>query len=192
MIRSSQNRHPSITVMITRAGAALSIAIAAVSLSGCTYSYEFDAVTLGDDEAGRAPEPRTNSQFVRAVYTDVVGRAPDVYEFALLDGAGNELGAFPIQEQLALVSALDATGDPDALRALVTAGLVASAEVSVPEKGQVADPSAFIRERFRTLLGRDPNTYEAFAFEDAWQADEATGPRTVIRAILGSREYQSR
>jgi hypothetical protein len=186
------NRQTRITVSILHAGAALLLAIAPAGLAGCSYSYEFDPLTVGDDGAGRAPEPRSNSQFVRAVYADVLGRAPDVYDFALTDAQGNELFAFPIQEQRDLVNALEAMGDPDPLRGLLTAGLLGSEEVSIPEKGQVTDPDAFVRAQFRALLGREPNAYEASAFAESWNTDEAAGPRAVIRAIVGSREYQSR
>ena len=75
---------------------------------------------------------------------------------------------------------------------MITAGLLGSKEVDLPKKSQVADPKEFIRDQFRTLLGREPNTYESFAFEEAWKADADTGPKTIIRAIVGSREYQSR
>lgn len=183
---------PSPSLRLIRIGAALLLAPAPLGLAGCSYSYEFDPLTVGDDQAGRVPEPRTNSQYVRAVYADLVGRAPEVYDFSLQDGQGNELFKLPVQEQVNLVSALDSTGDPDALRAVVAAGLLGSAEVKVPEKADVKDPRGFIVAEFRSLLGREPNAYEAFAFEDAWKTDDATGPRTIIRAIVGSREYQSR
>ena len=49
-----------------------------------------------------------------------------------------------------------------------------------------------VRDQFRKLLGREPKSHEAYAFLDAWNTDAAAGPKTVIRAIVGSREYQSR
>ncbi|MEZ4295229.1 MAG: hypothetical protein R3B70_09660 [Polyangiaceae bacterium] len=168
------------------------LATAAVPLAGCTTTYEMDSFTVGDDGTDRAPEPISNSQFVRGVYVDVLGRAPDVYEYTFKDASGAELLAFPIQEQKNLVDVLDGMGDPAPMRAVLCAGLLGSAEVSLPEKAEVTDPAGFIRQQFRTLLGREPNTYELSAFEQAWADSEATGPRTVIRAILGSQEYQSR
>jgi hypothetical protein len=65
-----------------------------------------------------------------------------------------------------------------------------SAEVTIPDKGTVVARD-YIRDQFRRLLGREPNTYELQAFADAWTRDPAVGPRTIIRAITGSREYQS-
>ena len=52
-------------------------------------------------------------------------------------------------------------------------------------------PRAFIREQFRKLLGREPNPYELSAFATEWESDAAVGPKAIIRAIVGSREYQS-
>ena len=41
------------------------------------------------------------------------------------------------------------------------------------------------------LLGREPNAYELEVFVAEWTSEPAVGPRTIIRAIIGSREYQS-
>ena len=54
------------------------------------------------------------------------------------------------------------------------------------------DPEAFVRAQFRRLLGREPGVYEREAFVDAFENDPAVGPATVIRALIESREYQSR
>jgi hypothetical protein len=82
-------------------------------------------------------------------------------------------------------------GDSRPLRALLVAGLAASAEVGLPARGDVDDPAEFVGEQFRRLLGREPSAYELRAFVDEWRADDAVGPRTVVRALVGSREYQS-
>jgi hypothetical protein len=175
-----------------RLGAVLLLAAASLGLAGCSYSHEYDPFTVGSDIEARAPEPLGNRQFVRGVYADVLGRAPGVHDFSVQDAQGNELYTFPINEQPTMVNALNGMGDPEPMRALLCAGLLGSSEISIPDKADVEDPGQFIRDRFRTLLGREPNAYEADAFEDAWLTDEATGPRTVVRAIVGSREYQSR
>ncbi len=186
------HRHPRLPARLLRAAAALLLAAGTSGLAGCSYSYEFDSFTVGDDASGRAPEPLGNSQFVRGTHVDLLGRTPEVQNFSVEDAEGNELYTFPIREQSEMVGALEAMGDPAPMRALMCAGLLGSAEISLPDKADVQDPAAFIRDQFRALLGREPNTYEIRAFEDAWRTDEATGPRAVVRAIVGSREYQSR
>jgi hypothetical protein len=177
---------------LLHAAAGLLLLAGSIGMTGCSYTYEFESFTVGDDEGGRVPEPLANSQFVRGVYVDILGRSPQVYDYSIQDAQGSELYSFPIDEQAAVVGALDAMADPAPMRAVLCAGLLGSAEAALPEKADVQDPAGFVREQFRTLLGREPNAYEARAFEEAWKTEEAVGPRAVVRAIVGSREYQSR
>ncbi len=163
----------------------------ATGLPACgTTSYEFDDVDVGDPDGARTPRERSNSQFVRAVYSDLVGRTPESYDF-VVSADGDELLRFPVDEQSLLVDVLEGMGDSQPLRARLTAGLVASAEVDIPDKDEVDDPEVFIAEQYRRFLGREPSAYELRAFADEWQADQAVGPRAIIRALIGSREYQS-
>ena len=163
------------------------------SLAACggETTYVFDEVAVGDpEEGGREPRERSNSQFVRAVYGDVVGRAPESYDFSVSAG-GDELFRFPVDEQSLLVRVLEGMGDSRPLRALLVAGLAASDEVGLPARADVDDAAAFVADQFRRLLGREPSAYELRAFVDEWEADPAVGPRTVVRALVASREYQS-
>lgn len=166
------------------------LAALALALGACTDLYDYDPATAGEAEEGtRAPRAKSPAQFVRGIYADVVGRAPERYDFALrIDG--QEVLRFPLDEEAQLVGALDGLGDSQPMRNLIAKGLLHSAEVTVPDKAAV-DPTEFITEQFRTLLGRDPNPYELAAFTTEWQREPAVGPRTILRAILGSREYQS-
>jgi hypothetical protein len=157
-------------------------------LAACDTTYGFDPVEVGDD-GDRAPRPRSNSQFVRAVYADLLGRSPEVYDF-ILSNAGTETGRFQVDEQALLVLALDGVGDPTPMRGRLVAGLVESEESALPDKAEVDDPDSWIADQFRLLLGREPNLYELDGFVAAWRDSEAVGPRTVVRALLGSREYQ--
>jgi hypothetical protein len=159
-----------------------------VVVAGC-QSYSFAPITVGQ-KAEKVPRPRSNSQFVRLVYADLVGRAPAQYDFTVRDGAGNVVSQFPVDEQQYLVDALDGMGDPSALRDLIVAGLVDSSEVMVPDKYGI-DPATFITAQFRSFLGRDPSAYELAAFVAEWKNDPAVNPKTVTRAIIASREYQS-
>jgi hypothetical protein len=157
--------------------------------SACTDRYDYDEATAGEDDVGgRVPRSKSPSQFVRGVYADLLGRAPERYELTLT--IINDTIRFPLDEQTILVETLDGLGDSQPLRNLIAKGLLHSTEVSLPDKAAV-EPRTFIRDQFARLLGREPNPYELAAFTEAWTSDPAVGPRTIIRAILGSREYQS-
>jgi len=164
---------------------------ATLGVAACDKTYDFGGVTVGQDNASRTPQARSNAQYIRGIYADVLGRAPEAYDFVVTDGTGAELARFPVDEQQMLVDALDGINDPDALRALIATGLVNSPEAGYPEKTEVSDPAAFITEQFQALLGRDPSTYELAAFVAEWKKDAAVSPRTVARALIASREYQS-
>ena len=152
-------------------------------------TYDYDPATAGDVEGGdRAPRMKTSSQFLRGLYADLLGRTPESYEFAITFGA-NTL-RIPLDEEMQLSNVLEGLGDSLPMRNLIVNGLLHSAEVTLPAKDQVT-ARTYISEQFRRLLGREPNAYELEAFVDEWEKDPAVGPRTVIRAITGSREYQS-
>jgi hypothetical protein len=176
------------TTMTALQGTLAAIAIASVACGETTY--EFDDVGVGDVDQGRTPRPRSNGQFVRAGYADLLGRAPEAYDF-VVENAGTELFRFPIDEQEQLLGVLDGVGDSAPLRDLLVAGLVSSDEVDLPDRDDVSDPEEFITEQFQQLLGRDPSVYELEAFAAEWDSDDSVNPRTVVRALLSSREYQS-
>jgi len=167
------------------------ILIGALALSACTTTYEFEEIDVGDESAGRDPVPRTSSQFVGAVFADLLGRQPAQHDVTLTRGTVVVVRLL-LDEQEILVAALDATGDQAPVRDLVVAGLLRSPGVDLPAKAEVADAGEYVSGQFRRLLGREPNAYERAAFVEAWRTDDAVGPRAVIRAILASREYQSR
>lgn len=179
------------TRFCARAAVVVAALAMAAPVAGCSETtYEFDDIDLGDDEAGRTPRDRTNNQFIRAAYADLVGRTPESYDFEIYFD-GTYAGAFPVDEQDVLMSALDAVGDPTVVRSLIVNGLLHSDEVTVLAKSEVGDPEEFIREQFRFFLGREPGVYELRAFLDEWSTDSAVNPRTVIRALMESREYQT-
>lgn len=161
-----------------------------VFVVGCTETYDYQPSTAGDTEGGgREPRGKSSSQFVRSVYADLLGRSPESYDFVLqFDGV--DQFRFPLDEEAQLVAVLDGIGDAQPMRNLITNGLLSGDGVSLPAKAEV-EPRAFIREQFRKLLGREPNPYELQVFVDEWEADAAIGPKAIIRAIIGSREYQS-
>lgn len=172
------------------AAALLAATAAAIGAGACDTTYDFQPIVIGDDNAD-APAPRSNTQFVRAAYADLLGRAPEVYDFAVKDANGAVIASFPVDEQTVLVEAMESVADPTPVRAIITAGLCASSEAALPDKNDVTDPRAYIADQFRRFLGRDPNAYELAAFAAEWDSDPAVGPKTILRALIGSREYQS-
>jgi hypothetical protein len=165
------------------------LVIAALALGCTSATYDYDPTTAGDPEVDTPPRQKSPSQFVRGIYADLLGRSPETYEQVItLDG--QELFRVTLDEERQLVGTLDGLGDSLPMRNLIANGVLHSAELSLPDKASV-EPTAYIRDQFRALLGREPNPYELAAFVDEWERDPAVGPRTILRAILGSREYQS-
>jgi len=169
----------------------LALVLAGVLAVGCTDTYDYQPATAGDPEGGsREPRAKNPSQFVRSIYADLLGRSPESYDFELRIEGVQDSFRLQLDEESALVGALDGIGDSQPMRNLIANGLLAGDEISLPAKAAV-EPRAFIREQFRKLLGREPNPYELQLFVDEWTADPAVGPKAIIRAIIGSREYQS-
>jgi len=173
--------------LILASGLASALAAAACT----TTTYDYDPAAAGEPEgSARAPRSKSSSQFVRDVYADLVGRTPQAYDVALQVG-GVTQASFPVDEQTVLVTMLDGIGDGLPMRNVIVNGLLHSAEVTLPDKAAVSDPRTYIRQQFARLLGREPNAYELQAFADAWARERSVGPRTILRAIVGSRAYQS-
>lgn len=167
------------------------VSCALLVVASCTTTYDYDPATAGTPDSTDKPlHVETSSQFVRGIYADLLGRTPKTYDFEL-DINSTPAVKFQIDEQATIVNTLDGVGDSQPMRNLVVAGLLHSAELALPDKTAVADPRVYIHDQFTHLLGREPNVYELEAFAQAWQTDPAVGPRAVIRAITGSREYQS-
>jgi hypothetical protein len=172
-------------VPIIAAAVALSLAAPA-----CTDTYAYDPATAGEAEGARQPRAKTSSQFLRGLYADLLARTPEMFEFVLkLNGV--EAVRFPLDEEVQLAATLDGVGDSLPMRNLIAKGLLHSVEVTIPDKASVPDARVYIRDQFRRFLGREPNAYELEQFAGEWAKDAAVGPRTIIRAIVGSREYQS-
>ena len=158
--------------------------------AGCTDVYDYDPANAGEPEGSeRAPRGKTSTQFLRGIYADLLGRTPESYEL-VIKFQGTEVFRFTADEETLLSASLDGLGDSLPMRNLIANGLLYSEEVQIPDKGAVT-AREFIRDQFRRLLGREPNTYELEAFAAEWDNDPAVGPRAIIRAIVASREYQS-
>ena len=129
----------------------LALLLSAVIAVGCTDTYDYAPAIAGETEGGgREPRGKNPSQFVRSIYADFLGRAPESYDFALQIN-GSEAFQIPLDEETQLVAVLDGIGDSQPMRNLITNGLLSGEEVSLPTKASV-EPRAFISEQFRKLL----------------------------------------
>ena len=163
--------------------------IIALATACADTTYDYDPATAGDVEGGeREPRAKSSSQFLRGLYADLLGRTPESFDFIIKVGAQET--RLPLDEEMQLTAVLEGLGDSLPMRNLLVKGLLHSTEITIPAKDTVT-AQAYITEQFRRLLGREPNAYELGAFADEWAKDPAVGPRTIIRAIVGSREYQS-
>ena len=152
--------------------------------------YGFEEVSVGAPSDAREPRPRSNNQFLRAVYADVLGRSLESYEFDLSVN-GQLLVSVPVDERALLSASLESISDVAPMRSVLITALLDAEGVDIPSRGEVDDPEAYIAEQFRRFLGREAGPYELHAFSEAWRDDPSVTPRAVIRALLESREYQS-
>lgn len=117
--------------------------------------------------------PKSERQFLRGLYIDVLERLP----------AADELRN--------LRNAMTAMADPAPLRAVVAKVLLDSKEARVPTRanGEGAD-GAFVRQCFLRYLAREPGGQELQVFTGALAQANAT-PAQIVRALVGSLEYQT-
>ncbi len=111
-----------------------------------------------------------NRLFVRALFVDLLQREPSA------------------EEAETLRSALDGLGDPRPLRAVFVRMLLDSGQAPVPDKAALEDPTAWVRDQFRRLLGRDPSDEELREF-CAVLREPACSPGTILQVLLSDPAY---
>jgi hypothetical protein len=114
--------------------------------------------------------PMPNRVFVRALFVDLTGRAPDP------------------EESRRIRSALDGLSEPAPLRSVLARLLLDSKAVHLPVKEELADPSSWIRAEFERLLGRRAEERELAVFVQSLR-DPACTPATVLHAIVSHPLY---
>ena len=114
-------------------------------------------------------KPKTDHQFIRSLYQDLLGRAPGYDELRNMRNA------------------LQSMADPAPLRAVMAKVILDSKQAQVPacEAGKEEE---FVRECFLRYLGREPTQGEASRYTETLRDPEAD-PKLVPRALLGSVEY---
>ena len=115
------------------------------------------------------PRPKSDLQFVRSLYVDLLGRPPTDEEFRWTRNATRALS------------------DPGPLRAVLARMLISSGKADLPKNGP-GDPSAWIRDRFLRLLAREPGEKELAAFVAALGSPGAS-PSDIVEALVTHPEY---
>jgi hypothetical protein len=114
--------------------------------------------------------PQPNRLYVRVLYTDLMGRAPQA------------------EEERRMRAALDGLADPGPLRSVLARLLLDSGAPAAPDKAGLPDSAAWIRGLFERLYGRAPDESELAAFESAF-ADPECRTATVVYALVSHPEY---
>jgi hypothetical protein len=123
---------------------------------------------MDDAYLSRVPKLRrkTDHQFIRTLYVDLLGRRPTYDEFRLFRNA------------------LQALADPTPIRSVLAKVMVDSEQTKV---GKIEEPKAWVKDVFVRMLGRAPTETELETFSDAVKKGK---PKLAIQAIVDSTEYQ--
>jgi hypothetical protein len=116
------------------------------------------------------PKRRTDDQFIRSLYMDLLERRPDPEELRNMRNA------------------LQSMADPTPVRAVLSKVILDSGQARVPEwtRGQEGD---FVRTCFVRFLGREPERDEMERFVATAREPDCT-PVHVVRALVESAAYQ--
>ncbi len=114
------------------------------------------------------PKPKSERQFLRGLYMDLLQRVPDHDELRNLRNA------------------LQSMADPAPLKAVLAKLILDSGKADLPAAGQ--DGPAFVRECFARYLAREPSAAEAQAFQG--ELAQGSTPALLVRSLVGSVEYQ--
>jgi hypothetical protein len=126
----------------------------------------------GEDyrDALAVPRRRSDTQFVRSLYMDLLDRRP-TYE-----------------ELRNMRNAMQSMADPAPIRAVMAKVILDSGKAVLPSRGEDGD-AAFVRQCFVRYLGREPDQEESDRFVSILGHNDAE-PQHVVRALVGSPEYQ--
>ena len=114
---------------------------------------------------------KSERQFLRGIYNDLLGRAPSLDELRNLRNA------------------MTAMADPAPLRSVLAKVILDSPHCKLPERAQGED-AAFVDGCFLRYLAREPQDKERAAFVGA-MTQKGASPQQIVRAIVGSLEYQT-
>lgn len=121
-------------------------------------------------DGAQQKQPKSDRQFVRGLYMDLLERTPE-YE-----------------ELRSMRNAMQSMADPAPLRAVMAKVLLDSKAVKLPDSAPDGE-GEFVRACFLRYLAREPEQTELLVFQKALRDDGAT-PAHIARALVGSLEYQ--
>jgi hypothetical protein len=119
------------------------------------------------------PRPKSDRVFVRTLFSDLLGRAPEYQEFRRCRNA-----LLALSDSRPLRSVL--------IKLMLDAGMGSGKDA---ESAAAADPAAFVADRFLHFLARAPTQEEETAFVNELRG--GANPKLVLRALLTHAEYQS-
>ncbi len=117
---------------------------------------------------------KSERQFLRGLYMDLLERTPQADELRNLRNA------------------MTAMADPTPLRSVLAKVILDSKEAKVPPRGpgSAAGDREFVAACFLRYLAREPGERELTTFTGKLQQG-ATEPAQIVRALIGSLEYQT-
>ncbi len=118
----------------------------------------------------RGPRPKTDHQFIKSLFVDLLGRAPAYEEFRNMRNA------------------LQSLSDPAPLRGVLARVMLDSGAVVPPAADPTTDAPAVVRELFHRFLGRDPLQKEMTAFANELSYGGGSW-RPLALALLNSPHY---
>lgn len=118
------------------------------------------------------PVAKSNRLFVRGMFVDLCDRLPED------------------EEMEPMRYALDGLSDARPLRSVLVRLLLDGGEADLPKKAAVADPTSWISERFRRLLGREATADELKTFVTVFHEPDCR-PATVVYALTTNAEYHT-
>jgi len=113
-----------------------------------------------------------NRLFVQTLFVDLFQRLPSASECQQLRAA------------------LDGMADSSPLRSLLSRLLIDSKGCVLSERSDGDEASAWVRDRFLLLLGREPTREETEAYVGALEREDCR-PQSILQAMVTSVEYQT-
>ena len=114
--------------------------------------------------------PRSDNQFIRSLYFDLLGRAPEYQEFRNMRNA------------------LLSMADPAPLRSVMAKVILDSGQADLPKLSRGKE-DLFVKEAFLRYLGRPPSQDELLKFATILR-DPKVEARHVVRSLVTCPEYQ--